>query len=100
MTIFELMQHYFPRKNWRARLATNSAASTIFTLWMFAATFLIGALILLFRDGSLLLCAIFGGVAVMCFAISFLWLTEAKRLHEIRRVMNNSILFGDNNRDL
>lgn len=100
MSIFKLMRHYFPHKNWRARLAVNSAACTIWMLWVFSTLFLITTVILLVRGGTFAQFLGCAGVAAVLFLASFLFLPEARRLHEIRRVMNNSILFGESGHEV
>jgi len=95
MSIFELMAHYIPHKNFRVRLAMNSAASNIWICWLLSGMCFVTAVALQFRaEGSLFVLGFVGAGATL-FALSFLFLPEAKRLHEIKRIMKNEILFGE-----
>jgi hypothetical protein len=90
--MFSLMRFYILNKNWRARLALNSAASNIWLCWiisfLFVAGLAIGVVIRSVDTGSaLLMCA----VAAASFAASFAFLAEAKRLHAVRLAAGNAL---------
>lgn len=95
MLIFELMAYYIPHRNWRARLAMNSATSNIWTFWVLSMVNLLAAFVILIREGVCLNFLVLVCVGAALFAVSFLFLPEAKRLHEIQRIVNNEILFGE-----
>lgn len=90
--MLSLMRFYIPHKNWRARLALNSAASNIWLCWVISLLFVAGlALGAAFRSldtGSALL---MGAAAVASFAASFAFLAEAKRLHAVRLAAGNAV---------
>jgi hypothetical protein len=90
--MLSLMRFYILHRNWRARLALNSAASNIWLCWVISFHFLAGlALGVAFCSldtGSALL---IGAAAVASFAASFAFLAEAKRLHAVRLAAGNAI---------
>ena len=103
MSIFEFMAQYVGCKYWRSpggqfefreRLRQNRSAEQIFLIWKFAAYCLFCALLIFMSRGIFLGGLGFLGVSAALFALSFLHLPEAKRIHEIRKIMENEILFG------
>jgi hypothetical protein len=90
------MGHYLPHRNWRVRLAMNGAATNIYTCWLLSVLSLFTSAVLLIRGAALLTVLILVCAGVALFALSFLFFPEAKRLHEIKRIVKNEILFGEN----
>jgi len=95
MSIFELMAHYIPHKNFRSRLGMNSAASNIWICWLLSGMCFVTAVALLFRAEEFLFVLGLMGAGAVLFALSFSFLPEAMRLHEIKRITKNEILFGE-----
>ena len=80
-------------------MATNDAASWIWTLWVLAAADYLIALIAWVAYGANPALLLLLGIAVICFVASFAFAKEAKRFHDIRAIMRNPVLFGDESKD-
>jgi hypothetical protein len=90
--MLSLMRFYVLHKNWRARLALNSAASNIWLCWIISLLFVAGlawgaAFRSLDKGSALFL----GATAVASFAASFAFLAEAKRQHAVRLAAGNAV---------
>lgn len=95
MSIFKLMAYYIPHNNFKSRLGQNSAASSIWTCWLLSLMCFVSAIVLLFQAEAFASVLILMGLGATLFALSFLFFSEAKRLHEIQRIMKNRILFDE-----
>lgn len=92
--MIELMRSYIPHKNWRTRLALNPAASNIWLCWVISFVFLAGLGIgATFRSLDTISTLLLAVVAVASFATSFIFLSEAKRVHAIRVSAKNDAFF-------
>ena len=78
----------------------NSAASNIWMCWLLSIECFITAVVLLFgTEAPIYVLVLMSAGAAFC-ALSFLFLPEAKRLHEIKRIMKNKILFGETTHEI
>lgn len=94
--MFQLMIFYLMHRNWRARLALNNSASSIFTCWLLAGSFVAASGIGYASKtmGGLESLGIFS-VSIICVIISFAFLADAKRIHHIRLTAGNSVFQRD-----
>ncbi|HZR70606.1 MAG TPA: hypothetical protein VFB01_16310 [Burkholderiales bacterium] len=83
--MFELMRFYLAGRGWRARLALNPAAASIYTCWRMAAILLLGAALGVVLQADAATCALLALGGVLAFAFSFAFLRDAKRVHALRR---------------
>jgi uncharacterized membrane protein len=100
MSIFDLMAHYIPHRDWRVRLAMNGAATNIYMCWLLSVACLFTAVVLLIRAVAFPTVFIFLCVGVALFVCSFVFYSEAKRLHKINRIVKNEVLFGKPSNDV
>ena len=86
--MLEVMRFYILRPGWRVRLARNSAATSIWLLWVWGAGFGIAAitsLVLSSNFESTLICL---GLMAALFAVSFLLLPAARKIYEIDKLIH------------
>lgn len=89
--MFSLMRFYIIHKNWRARLALNSAAKRIWLCWIISFLCVAGLVLgIAFRSLDTHSGLVLAAVAVASFAASFLFLPEARRLHAVRTASENT----------
>lgn len=101
MSIFDLMAHYIPHRDWRVRLTMNGAATNIYMCWLLSVTCLFTAAVLLIRAIAFPTAFIFLFVGAALFGFSFVFFPEAKRLHKINRIVKkNEVLFGKPSNDV
>jgi hypothetical protein len=90
--MFQLMRFYTLTSHWRTRLALNSAASNIWLCWLISFTGLMTLFVVaVCRDFAGIELAILGAVAMIAFAVSFLFLPEARRIHALRCAAGNAV---------
>lgn len=100
MSIFDLMAHYIPHRDWRVRLAMNGAATNIYVCWLLSITCVFTAVVLFFRAVAFPTAFIFVCVGAALFGFSFVFFPEAKRLYKINRIVRNEVLFGKPSNDV
>lgn len=83
--MFELMRFYLWGRGWRARLARNRAAGSIYTCWRMAAILLLGAVLGVVLDADAAACVLLALGGILAFAFSFAFLRDAKRVHALRQ---------------
>lgn len=100
MSIFSLMAQYIPHRDWPVRLAMNGAATNIYMCWLLSVTCLFTAAALFIRALAFPTAFIFLCVGAALFGFSFVFFSEAKRLHRINRIVKNEVLLGKPSNDV
>jgi hypothetical protein len=90
--MLELMSFYILHRNWRARLAMNSAARWIWLFCLIGLLFLFAALGALLWRGDLAVAVASFCLALGLFASSFAFRKRAARLHRTLMALDNSLL--------
>jgi len=94
--MLKLMFAYLAHKNWRSRLMMNQPASAIFTCWILSLLFFVGG-VLGAAVGTIDVNSTLGMAvaALLLFAISFAFVTEAKRIHAMRVLAKSPVFSAD-----
>lgn len=94
--MFQLMLFYLNHSHWRARLALNNSASSIFTCWLLAGLFVLASGIGYASKtmGGLESLGMFA-LSIIFVIVSFAFFADAKRIHHIRLAAGNSVFQRD-----
>ena len=80
--MLKLMRFYLLHKDWRARLALNSAASNIWLCWLITLMFVAGFVFsVVFKGLDTVTALVMTFLAIVSLLLFFILFTQAKRLH-------------------